>query len=114
MTRSASSWAASHAALATVDAARAEPSVPRTMGGSLIQVMATAAMASRTPAKVMALLGSSPSTFVKIGPNVTVWMSIGTTIIMLMIPMYNPVARRRDHARGHDVGHAHDRRPGDA
>jgi hypothetical protein len=58
--------------------------------GGLTNSMATAPMPNSTLAKTMALVPSPPSTFSKIQPNVTVWMSMGTTIIMLTMPMYTP------------------------
>ena len=55
--------------------------------GGFTHSIATAPMANRTPASVMALLPLPPRRLVKIQPNVTVCTSIGTTIIMLRIPM---------------------------
>ena len=62
-------------------------STSRTTGGSLIHDIAAAAQASRMPANVMALFGLLASTLLYTPPNVTFWMSIGMTIIMLMMPM---------------------------
>ena len=49
--------------------------------------LASAAQPSSTPASRMALVPRLSSRFSKIQPKVRVWMSIGTTIIMLMMPM---------------------------
>ena len=55
--------------------------------GGFTHSMATAPMAIRTPASVIALVPLLSSRWLKIQPNVTVSISIGTTIIMLRIPM---------------------------
>jgi hypothetical protein len=58
--------------------------------GGFTHSMATPPMANRTPEKMIALVPSPPSTFSKIQPNVTVWMRIGTAIIIFTMPMYTP------------------------
>jgi hypothetical protein len=55
--------------------------------GGFTQSMATPPIAIRTPARRMALLPLLSSQWSKIQPNVTVSISIGTTIIMFRMPM---------------------------
>lgn len=55
--------------------------------GGRIQVIAIAAMPNNTPENIIALIGSSPRKFLKMNPKVTDSISIGTTIIMLTMPM---------------------------
>ena len=55
--------------------------------GGFTQSIATAPMPSRTPASMIALLPRPSSRCSKIQPNVIVWISIGTTIIMFRMPM---------------------------
>lgn len=62
--------------------------------GGFTHNMATAAQPSSAPASMIALDPLSASRFSKIHPKVTVWISIGTTIIMFRIPMYTPVRSR--------------------
>ena len=55
-------------------------------GGGLTHSMQMPPQPSMMPASRMALLPLLPSRFLKIQPKVRVWMSIGTTIIMLRMP----------------------------
>jgi len=55
--------------------------------GGLTHSMARPAQPSRPPASRIALVPLASRKFSKMKPKVTVWISIGTTIIMLRIPM---------------------------
>ena len=55
--------------------------------GGLTHSMARPAQPSSTPASSIAWVPSLSRKFSKMKPKVTVWISIGTTIIMLRIPM---------------------------